>query len=263
MNISFIGFGSMAKALARGLLSEPSYQIRAAAPSLSVGINKDNIHTHYNNKEVVRDAQIVLLAVKPAQMHDVIQEIAPLLPSSCLLISIASGLTLDWFSQRLPESRAVVRSMPNTPVAIGLGATPLIANEYCSVQQKHWAESIFSHIGIMRWLAQEEDLDAFTALSGSGPAYVFLFVEALMNAAIDLGLDANAAKEFALQTCHGALALARSSELTFAELRTQVTSPGGTTAAALNVLSPTLEELMLHALHAAKNQATELGQLFK
>lgn len=262
MNISFIGFGSMAKAITRGLLKEDKYQISASAPSLPIGTNQEQIQTRFDNKQVIKTADVVILAVKPAQMDLVLKEIVPELPDSCLLISVAAGLSLQWFKQHIEKPVALVRTMPNTPASIGLGATPMIANQNASEEQRLWAEQIFSTIGLVHWVAKEEEIDAFTALSGSGPAYVFLFVEALINGAVALGLEKEAAKQFAMQTCKGALALAESSSLSLAELRAQVTSPGGTTAAALKVLNQHLDALIFSAMKAASDRAYELGQQY-
>ena len=124
--------------------------------------------------------------------------------------------------------------MPNTPASVGLAATPMIANEHTSSKQKQQAELIFSQIGITTWAKNEEDMDSFTALSGSGPAYVFLFMEAMIEAAVALGLNESIAKTFTFQTFNGALKLAQNSDLSLTQLRTKVTSPGGTTAAALD-----------------------------
>jgi pyrroline-5-carboxylate reductase len=138
----------------------------------------------------------------------------------------------------------------------------MIANHHASEEQTKWAETIFSSIGLIHWLSDEAQMNAFTALSGSGPAYVFLFVETLVAAAIDLGIDGDMAKIFALQTCKGAIQLAEDSELSLSELRTRVTSPGGTTAAALNVLQPHLDKLILSAMRAATVRSQELGLMY-
>lgn len=257
MNIGFIGFGSMAKAIASGLLKNKKYKLFVAAPSLPIGMH-NQLHTYNDNKEVIKKAEVIILAVKPAQMDIVLKEIRTELSSNCLLISVAAGLSLEWFAQRL-DQQPLIRTMPNMPASIGIGATAMIANAYVSSEQRHWAEIIFATIGCSHWAPSEELIDSFTALSGSGPAYVFLFVEALVNAATALGLEHDVAKRFALQTCKGALQLAEHSDLSLSELRNQVTSPGGTTAAALNILHPQLEALLFSAMKAAKERAHELG----
>ncbi|KGP63386.1 pyrroline-5-carboxylate reductase [Legionella norrlandica] len=261
MNISFIGYGNMAKAIARSLQNQGKYSLSAAAPSLTAGINKENIRTHHDNKEIVKNADIIILAVKPSQMSPVLKEINPFIPINCLLISVAAGLTLTWFAKQCNKGQAVIRTMPNTPATVGMAATPMIANEFTNQKQKKWAEQLFSSIGITSWVENEEDMDTFTALSGSGPAYVFLFIETMINAAVELGLNERVAKIFAMQTFLGALHLAQHSKLDLAELRTKVTSPGGTTAAALQILHKQLDDLIYSAMKAAKERAHELGNI--
>ncbi|CEG57592.1 pyrroline-5-carboxylate reductase [Legionella fallonii] len=261
MNISFIGYGNMAKAIARGLNQESAYSLSAAAPSLTVGINKDNVRTHHDNREVASNAEIIVLAVKPAKMNEVLQEITPFIPDHCLLISVAAGLSLSWFAKHCKAKQPVIRTMPNTPASVGLAAVPMIANEYTSAEQKRQAEIIFSKIGITTWANNEEEMDTFTALSGSGPAYVFSFIDAMIQSAVALGLNESIAKTFALQTVHGALKLAQNDDLGLIELKTKVTSPGGTTAAALSILDAHLHALLLASMNAAKQRAHELGTI--
>ncbi|MBL7479474.1 pyrroline-5-carboxylate reductase [Legionella bononiensis] len=261
MNISFIGFGNMAKAIARGLSQQDSLTISAASPSLTIGINQEGIQTHHDNKEVIKNADIIILAVKPMQMSTVLKEITPLIPQHCLLISVAAGLSLSWFAQYCKRNQAIIRTMPNTPAAIGLAATPMIANDVTTEQQKHWAELIFSKIGLTTWAFNEDEMDTYTALSGSGPAYVFLFMEAMIDAAVNLGLDPQIAKTFTLQTFTGAVNLAHNNDLSLSQLRTKVTSPGGTTAAAVSILHEQLNTLVFAAMNAAKQRAHELGKV--
>ncbi len=251
----------MAKAIARGLSQQDFYSLSASAPSLAVGINKEGVRTHHNNKEVVSNSEIIILSVKPAKMSEVLQEITPFIPFDCLLISVAAGLSLDWFKQRCKSNQPVIRTMPNTPASVGLAATPMIANEYTSTEQKKQAEIIFSHIGITTWANNEKEMDTFTALSGSGPAYVFSFIDAMIQAAVALGLDQSTARIFALQTVQGALKLAQNNDLSLIELKTKVTSPGGTTAAALSILDNQLHTLILESMNAAQQRAHELGTI--
>lgn len=259
MKISFIGYGNMAKAIARGLIQQQAHSLYAAAPSLSVGVNEDQVCTHNDNKEVIKDADIIILAVKPFQMSQMLKEIMPSLQQDCLLISVAAGLNLSWFAAHCGSKQAVIRTMPNTPASVGLAATPMIANQYATTEQKQQAEVIFSQIGLTTWAKNEEDMDTFTALSGSGPAYVFSFISAMVDAAVTLGLDEESAHAFALQTVSGSLKLAQNTDLSLTQLRTKVTSPGGTTAAALGVLDQQLNDLILAAMSAAKKRAHEIG----
>lgn len=261
MNISFIGFGHMAKAIATKLAMDKNYQLRAASPSLSVGTNRLGVETHHDNLKILPDADVVILAVKPAQMAAVMQQIHAAIPTHAVVISIAAGISLSWFEQRY-RRLPIVRSMPNIGSASGKGATPLIANHLVSSAQKKWVEDIFNAIGITTWAKNEDEMDAFTALSGSGPAYVFLFIEAMIDGACALGLDKQTATAFALQTIDGALNLARKNTESIAELRKQVTSPAGTTAAAINVFQHQgLNGLVDSAMKAAFKRAKELGSV--
>jgi pyrroline-5-carboxylate reductase len=260
MKLCFIGFGNMAKAISQGLInSNQDLQISAAAPTLARGQNADGIITDYDNLAVIDNADLVILAVKPIDAATVLAQIKEKLPQNCLLISVAAGLSLNWLAKHCRPEQAIVRSMPNTPIAVGKGATPLIANQWVTAQQKHWAEQIFLCSGIIAWTTEESDIDPFTALSGSGPAYVFLFLESIISAAQKLGLREEIAKTFALQTVAGALSLASSSDLEISELRKKVTSPAGTTAAAIDILQQHgFAELILEAMEAAFKRAKQL-----
>ena len=259
MKIGFIGYGNLAKAIARGLLKQEQYELFASSPSLAAGTTREGIQTHFDNQITARHADILILAVKPKMMSAVLEEINPVLPKETLLVSVAAGLTLEWFEAHTNPGQAVIRTIPNTPASIGLSATPLIANVHVSSQQKQSVEDIFNRIGITTWAHHEDELNVFTALSASGPAYVFLFIETLVDAAVKLGLEEAIAKTFAIQMVKGATELAFQSDLTLKQLRERVATPGGTTAAALNVLHNKLDELMLLALKAAANRSIELG----
>ncbi len=261
MNISIIGFGNMAQAIAQGLSKDETNVLRASAPSLSIGINKMGIQTHHDNLATTADADVIILAVKPSQMAAVLVEISPTLPAHCLMISVAAGLRLSWLAERMKPGMAIVRAMPNIAAQVGQAATPLIANEWVTALQKQETEQIFTSIGLSTWLDQERDMETFTALSGSGPAYVFLFMELMIRAAIDLGLTEAVATTFTLQTFKGALSLASLSELSLDALRKKVTSPAGTTAVAIDVLmSQGLDKLITAAMQAAHERACTLGR---
>ena len=190
----------------------------------------------------------------------VLTQIRTILPPHCLIISVAAGLSLTWFANRSPNT-AVLRAMPNIAASIGLSATPLIANEFVTETQKQCAEQIFTRLGLITWATKESDIDAFTALSGSGPAYIFMFMDAMIKAAIDLGLADDVAKSFTLQTFHGALNVASESKLNLVELRKKVTSPAGTTAAAIEVLTEHgFNDLIFDAMKAACERARALGR---
>ena len=261
MKISFIGFGNIAKAMAQGLLQNKTNELFAAAPSLPISINEKGIKTNSDNLAVLADADIIILAIKPALMKSVFTQIKSKIPDNCLVITVASGISLAWFAKQSPKT-AVVRAMPNIAASIGESATPLIANALVTKKQRQCAEQIFTSIGLITWTENEAEIDAFTALSGSGPAYVFMFMEAMVNAATDLGISQNIATSFALQTFNGALNYALKSKQSLTELRQMVTSPAGTTAAALDVLKQHhFDELIHKAMKAAHDRAQELGRI--
>ncbi len=260
MNIAFIGYGNMAKAIAQGLLKQSRYKLYASSPSLPERERDNDISTHFDNRVIAAKADVLILAVKPKQMAEVLKNITPVLKTQCLVISVAAGITLDWLGNHCPSGQAIVRSMPNTPAAVSEAATGLIANAFVSHQDKQTTEGIFSSIGIYSWLKDEAMMDTLTALSGSGPAYVFKFMESIVEAAITLGLNPETAKAFTLQTVKGALSLAQQSECSLSQLRKKVTSPKGTTAAALDILCHgELDEIILKAMTAAQQRAKELG----
>lgn len=260
MKISFIGYGNIAKALAENLSSNSAYQLQASAPSLPVGINAVGVVTNHNNLAVLEQADVVILAVKPAIMADVLAQIKHAIPANCVLVSLAAGLSLAWLEKHCRPEQAIVRAMPNVASAVGQGSTPLIANTAVTRQQQIVVTEFFQCSGIITWLTHEAQMDIFTALSGSGPAYVFLFLEAMADAAEQLGLSAESAKTFALQTVSGAASVACESGLEFKTLREKVTSPNGTTAAAIQVLQEQgFESLLFRAMEAAMKRAQQLG----
>ena len=261
MNISFIGFGNMAKAIAQGLLQNQSYQLRAASPSLPIGVNSQGIETHFDNLAILPDANIVILAIKPTEISSVLMQIRQDLPKNCLVISIAAGRKLNWILEHLDKNSPIVRAMPNIAAAVGQSATPLIANEFVTDEQKIIVECLFSSVGATTWVKEENEIDAYTALSGSGPAYVFLFMEALVEGACSIGLSKEIATSFALQTVQGAVSLAQATQTSFTDLRTKVTSPAGTTAAAITLLQDLkFKETIQAAMHAAYERSQQLSQ---
>lgn len=260
MKISIIGYGNMAKAIAQGLLRDEAIQLYAASPSLPIGVNEDGIHTHFNNLAIIPQSDVIILAVKPAQLPQVLEQIKLERPANCLVISIASGFTFERFKQLAGLNWPIIRAMPNIAAAVSQSATPLIANEHVTDAQKEIAQQLFSRIGRTTWAESEAAINAFTALSGSGPAYIFLFMEAMISAAEALGLPNEIATSFTLQTVQGALSLAVSRDTSLAQLRAAVTSPAGTTAAAIAVLeSHDFSKLIHDAMQAAHDRSIQLG----
>ena len=266
--IAFIGAGNMATALIKGLIAKgyPCENIWASDPNSKQLERLKNdlcINTTSNNKTAVRNATFVVLAVKPQLMNKVLLPLKKVLvEKAVLLISIAAGISIKSLESSSSNKQAIVRCMPNMPALVEAGASALFATSCTSEEQKQQAQSILSAVGIVCWLQQESDIDTVTALSGSGPAYFFLFIEALQEAAIYQGLNPDIANSLALQTAFGAAKLALSGDGDIAELRRKVTSPGGTTEAALAQFEKDdFRKIIVRAVSRAKARAEELNQL--
>lgn len=268
--IAFIGAGNMARSLIGGLLADdwPADRIRVSDPDPRqidvIRRQYPEVSTTADNRKIVEHADIVVLAVKPHSVKDVAHELADhLSKNETLIISIAAGINSEDLSRWLGGKFAVVRCMPNTPALVGTGATGLFPNNQVSVQQRDIAESILRAVGLTLWFEQESQLDTVTALSGSGPAYFFLFMEALEEAAKQMGLEDTAARLLTLQTAFGASKLALESQESVATLRQRVTSPGGTTEKAIAVFeSGNIRSLIAKALQAAASRSAELSKEF-
>lgn len=265
--LAFIGAGNMASAIIGGLVKQgyPSDKIYAADPvteNLEKLSSQFGIHTTTDNNEVVRKADMLILAIKPQVMGTVCSPLkAAVSEFKPLIVSIAAGITVDSLASWLGNTTAIVRCMPNTPALVQTGATALFANSHVSDEQKQWANQLMSAIGIVEWVNNEALLDAVTALSGSGPAYFFLAMEAMIEAGTKLGLDRETATTLTLQTALGAAKMASGSDVDPAELRRRVSSPGGTTLAALDVFeNGGFKELFADALAAAEHRSRELAK---
>lgn len=267
MTMCFVGGGNMARALISGLLPglDSASQIRV------VDINQDNltrlesefgVQTSMSLTQEVCAADVIVLAVKPQQLRDVVGELQPFLQQQ-LIISIAAGIRSTDIARWLGGYAQIVRAMPNTPALIGKGITGMYALPQVTQQQKALAEHIMAAVGLSSWLAQEHDIDAVTAISGSGPAYVFYFIEALQRAAEDLGLSAEQSEQFAIATFEGAAQLALHADEHVSVLRERVTSKGGTTYAALHSMeSNHVGDAIVAAVKAAAARAKGLGDEF-
>ncbi len=267
-NIAFIGGGNMTRSLAGGLVADgyPAQRITVAEPNpeqrqaladdLGVTVTADN-------PEAVSRAQTVVLAVKPQVIHEVAEQIGGAVAAGGpLVISIAAGVLLHDIERWLGGTPAVVRTMPNTPSLVQSGATALVANARVTPEQRDEAESLLRAVGLTLWLEDERLLDAVTAVSGSGPAYFFLLMEALEEAGVAQGLEREAARLLTLETAIGAAKMALESPEPPSRLRERVTSPGGTTEQALRVLEDgDLRGLMGRAVAAAARRARELGKM--
>lgn len=236
-------------------VAEPAVEAREAmAREFGVVVSADN-------REAARGADCVVLAVKPQVLESVCRELAPVVADSRpLLVSIAAGIRLVQLERWLGGGLPIVRVMPNTPALIGAGATGLCANANADANQRRLAQGLFEAAGISEWIEDEALMDTVTALSGSGPAYYFLLVEALEDAAVEQGLPRETARALATQTCLGAGRMLVESGEAPATLRKRVTSPGGTTAAALDAFeSGGLRALAATALAAATARGVELS----
>lgn len=265
--LGFIGAGNMAGSLIAGLVAdgvdptliEVSDVNKAALDNLK---ERHRVSTHEDNLEVAAVADVLILAVKPQRLKTVISEMAPSLRARRpLIISIAAGMTSDTLARWIGDNPAIVRTMPNTPAMVQCGATGLFARVGVTEQQRSTAESILRAVGLTVWVDQEMTLDAVTALSGSGPAYFFLLMEAMEDAGVALGLERHTARLLAQQTALGAGRMAIESEDPPKELRRKVTSPGGTTEQAIaRFEAGGFAPLVDQALKAAAARAKELSQ---
>lgn len=264
--LGFIGAGNMAGSLIGGLISdgyapENIWVSDIDAPKLKDLAHRFKVNTGTDNQTVAERAQILVLAVKPQILQPVALELAATVQQhKPLLISIAAGITESALDRWLGGGTAIVRCMPNTPALVKTGATALHANERITKEQKNQAEAILRSVGLTVWVDRENLLDAVTALSGSGPAYFFLLMEAMEDAAVELGLDRATARLLTQQTALGAARIAIESEEPPAELRHRVTSPGGTTERAIQAFDRSdLRALVKQAMRAAAERASELS----
>ncbi len=263
-NVLFLGGGNMAQALIGGLLKQGHAQDRIQVieiqPLLCEQFTKQGI---YADKTLSKPfaADITVLAVKPQQMQEALENIGQNLKAS-LIISIAAGLTIQTLSQWLGGHQRIVRCMPNTPALVNTGMTGIYASAACNVNDKKTAQYILSGSGKVLWCQSEAMLNPITAISGSGPGYVFLFMQALEKAAISMGFEAVDARELVNQTFLGAATLAQQSPETLSTLRQQVTSKGGTTAAGLSIMQDHgIEQAIIAGAEAALARAIELGRV--
>lgn len=261
--LAVVGAGMMGEALARGLFNNgwaPNDLVLVDIRSErldEIGEALD-VETSSDAAEACGNASGVLLAVKPQDAATALQTIASSIGADGL-VSIVAGLTTSSIEEHLGHGSSVVRAMPNTPARVGKGVTALATGSHATKATRNLAEAVFSAVGPVVWL-DEEQLDAVTALSGSGPAYVFYLAEAMIDAAAGLGLARDVASTLAFATIEGAGVMLRQTGELPSTLRQQVTSPGGTTAAAIEVLeSRKARDLIADALRAARDRSKELG----
>jgi pyrroline-5-carboxylate reductase len=266
-SLVLVGAGKMGEALLRGWLAaglEPArLAILEPAPSPAIVDLAAGLAIPLNPAPgALKAPEALFLAIKPQTLEAAAPDLAPLVDEGSLVLSILAGKRIADLVARLPKARAVVRVMSNTPAAVGRGASAGVATAWVSPRQRAWTQNLMGAVGVFEWLADETMIDAVTALSGSGPAYVFALVEAMADAGESLGLPAGLAMRLARATVEGAGELLhREPAVSAAKLRENVTSPGGTTAAALAALRGPdgLAEAMTRALAAAHRRAGELA----
>jgi pyrroline-5-carboxylate reductase len=261
--VLLIGFGNMGQALVRGWLAKgvAASTIRVVDPAPTARQIAGQLGVVASERVEVPGAEVVVFAVKPNQLAAALAECRPGAGAGTVYLSIAAGKTLAQLEAGLGAGTAVVRAMPNTPAAIGKGMTVLVASTAVSAAQRAACAALLAAVGAVAWVEDERDMDAVTAVSGSGPAYVFLLIECLERAGIAAGLAPELARQLALATVAGAGAYAEVAGEAPAELRRRVTSPGGTTQAALAVLGSEhgLAELVERAVQAAAARSRELS----
>lgn len=264
--ITFIGGGNMAQALIGGLISsgKPAADIRVSDPSAD---QRAAVAEHYgvdvfsDNGPATDGADALMLAVKPQVMGQVLASLKDSVRAETLVISVAAGVTLAQLSEGLGGHRRCIRAMPNTPALYGAGITGMVADEGVEANDRELAATILGAAGKVVWVEDESLMDVVTAISGSGPAYFFRFVELLTLAGTRAGLDEADAAALARQTAFGAGTMLTQSDIDAAELRRRVTSPGGTTAAALDSFQANdLERVVEEAVQAAVRRGQELGE---
>ncbi|HEV7136379.1 MAG TPA: pyrroline-5-carboxylate reductase [Steroidobacteraceae bacterium] len=269
IELTVLGAGNMGRALIGGLLrhgmrpeqitvGESREAARAAlAQELGIAATADNA-------AAIAKADLVVLAVKPQHAGSVLAALAPQLqPRRPIVLSVAAGVRIQALQSWCGAGVPVIRAMPNRPAFVGAGVTGLYAPAEIGASQRATAAQIMQSVGEVVWVATEEALDVVTALSGSGPAYFFLLAEAMMQAGVELGLPVDTARRLSIATLHGAGLLAQGSDGDLARLRTEVTSKGGTTEAALRTLQAAdFNELICRAVAAAARRSRELAEQF-
>jgi pyrroline-5-carboxylate reductase len=268
--IAIIGAGNMGGCLLGGLIANkfPENQLWISNPSLQkLNDLQEKYHAKFNittsNLEAARAADVILFAVKPLILPSVLKELADIIHlNKPLIISTAASVYENIIQHFLQAPSSIVRAMPNTPAMLGCGASALYANTHVTAEEREIAENIFRAVGIVAWVTSEKLMDIVTAVSGSGPAYFFLIMEAIQEAGVSLGLSPEVARLLTLQTGYGAARMALESDKCVKELRAQVTSKGGTTEAAIQVLeSANIRDIFFQALKAADLRAEAVASI--
>lgn len=268
--VAFIGAGSMAESIMSGMLTKGFLQTdqiyvtnRKNKERLERIQRLYQVHCSQDKQEVVEDADVVLLSMKPKDVTAAIQSIKSLVRSDQLVVSVLAGVSTDYISDQLESEAPVVRAMPNTSAAIGFSATAIAGGKSAGDEHIEMTKTLFQTIGTTT-VVEENDLHAVTGLSGSGPAYIYYFVEAMEDAAAEAGLKQDVAKELIIQTLVGAAEMLKTSKDQPSVLRKKITSPGGTTQAGLETLEKyKYQEALMECIKDAAARSIELGSPFK
>jgi pyrroline-5-carboxylate reductase len=267
--LCFIGGGNMAEAMIKGLLDKEVAEVGAIVVSEPRKDRRQHLSSTYKvltvagNKAAMKKGEIIVLAVKPQVMPGVLEEIAPLTTSQHVVVSIAAGISTSLIASFLGKEHCIIRAMPNTPAQIRFGATALCGSEGATPDALHLAQALFDAIGVTV-LVNEAHMDAVTGLSGSGPAYVFLIIEALTDGGVKMGLPRDVAQLLALQTIIGASRMVIETGKHPGQLKDLVTSPGGTTIRGLHVLEKKgVRAALVDAVEKATERSRELAQAIK
>ncbi len=265
--IAFIGAGNMASAIMRGLIGSQyeAKKIIASNPSqakLDQLVEQCGIQTTNDNLKAAEQAEVIVLGIKPQKLPEVCRHLSQLDLNGKLVISVAAGVTIAKINEYLNQPLAVVRAMPNTPATVSAAATGMFANPATSESQKQLTESIFAAIGVTEWVDDESLIDVVTGIAGSAPAYIFQFIQSMVDQAVVEGMPTECARNLATQAVLGAAKLAQTQpQTTLVDLRVAVTSPGGTTAAALaSFAEDGFSNIIQKAVAAAVNRGKELGE---
>ena len=263
--IGFIGAGNMAYALVSGLVNSgfSTKNIKLSDTDealLSLRADEFNLEVFTDNTKLAAQCDVIVFAIKPQVLSVVCKELQEHINHNPLIISIAAGVRAVDINRWLGGNVSIVRAMPNTPALLGQGATGMMANDVVNGDQKALAEQILSAVSTCLWVEDEKMLDVVTALSGSGPAYFFLLIESMAKAGAALGLDESTAQQLSIQTALGASMMADSSDDSAHELRARVTSPNGTTQAAIESFQEqNFDMIVAHAMRAAFDRSREMG----
>ncbi|MFA6030929.1 MAG: pyrroline-5-carboxylate reductase [Elusimicrobiota bacterium] len=266
--LAVVGAGHLGSALMGGLLRAkllPAANITASrrnAEALEDLHRRLGVHTAVDNRKAVKGADIVLLAMKPQQSAAVLEEIAPDLQEGALILSVMAGITTDSIARRLGKPAPVVRAMPNTPVLVDEGATAIAAGAHAGPEHMKLAEAVFGAVGRVETVA-ENLMDSVTGLSGSGPVYVYMVIEAMTDGGVKMGIPRDVARRLSAQTVFGAAKMVRETGKHPAILKDEVTTPGGTAIAAVHELeSKGLRTVLIDAVVTATKRARELSEIY-